>query len=795
MPSDDSSVIGTILGHYRILKKIGAGGMGEVYRAHDQQLDRDVAIKMLPAASFADPMARSRLLREARSSAALNHPNICTIHEVGEDSGRMYIAMELVEGQCLSDALPPEGFAPDSVLRVGSQIAEALAHAHEHQVIHRDLKCANVVITSQGNVKVLDFGLAKRLTGEELNQATTHSIETATEQGTVMGTLAYMAPELLRGKAADASSDIWALGVVLFEMATGVRPFQGQTGFELSSAILNHESRPLPLRTPPALRAVIDRCLCYEPGQRYQHAGEVRAALEAIRTGTVPLRPDWHYRVASFRGPVLAVVGLAVVALLVWLNTGGLRTRLAGDSGAPRIESLAVLPFENLSGDPNQDYLASGIHEALITDLAQLSGVRKVIARSSVTRFEKNAPPLAQIAKDLNVDAIITGSVIRSGDRVQVTAHLINAATEEQLWANRYEREMKDALALEDDIVRSITTSIRLKLTPSEKAQLATARAIDPEAYEAYLKGRFQQLKQTREDFDTAERYYRFALEKDPNYALAYAGLGSLYMARSDVGFQAPAETFPIAIELLKKAVALDDTSSEAHVWLANGYNAINWDWAGTEKEFKRALELNPKDADAHFFYSDFLICTKRNEQWNEEIKLAIELDPLNEFKRSFYGWHLNYLHRYDEAIPVFKNLLTTAPNKGSNYLGLWGAYYKKNQYGEAVDAARSYFTTINEPDFANALGSGGDEVAYKAAMRRVGEMMVAESTHRHMPSIRIARMFSHAGDSDTAMQWLEKAYKEREGPMIRIAVFWDWDNLRSDPRFNDLLHRMNLPL
>lgn len=769
--------------------------MGEVYRAHDQQLDRDVAIKMLPASSFSDPAARARLLREARSAASLNHPSICTVHEVGEADGCPYLAMELIEGRCLSDLLPKEGLPADTVLRYGSAIADALSHAHERQVIHRDLKCGNVFITSHGHVKVLDFGLAKRLTGEELNQATTHSLVPVTEQGTVMGTLAYMAPELLRGSTADARSDIWALGIALYEMATGTRPFQGRTGYELSSAILNHEPSRLPFRVPPSLCAIIDRCLRKEPGQRYQHAGEVRAALEAIRTGTVPVPPR-HTPVARLRVLAFAAVIFAAMGMMLyWFNARDLRARIAESATAPQFQSLAVLPFENLSGDTNQDYLANGIHEALITDLSHLSGIRKVIARSSVMRYQKKEPALAQVATELGVDAIITGSVIRSGDRVQVTAHLINATTQEQMWSDRYEREFRDTLTLEDEIVRSITTSIRLQLTPSEKAQLGSAPAINPEAYDAYLKGRFHEFKQTKEDFDLAERYYRFALEKDANYAPAYAGLGGVTMARSDAGFLAPADAFPQAFAFMQKAVSLDDSSSEAHVWLANGLYSIKWDYAGAEKEFRRAIELNPKDADAHFFLSDLYICTKRSKEWKQEMDIALELDPLNEFKQSFYGWHLNYLKRYDEAIPVFQKLLSTGPNKGSNYLGLWGAYYKKKKFVAATAAAKNYFASINEQAFADALGSVESEDDYRAAMRRVGEAMVAESARRHVPAIRIARMFAHSGNQDSAMQWLEKAYEDREAPMTRIAVFWDWDRLRSDPRFTELLHRMNLPL
>jgi len=787
-------MIPSAIGHYRILEKLGAGGMGEVYRAHDEQLDRDVALKVLPVESFSDPAARARLLREARSAAALNHPHICTIHEVGEAEGQAYIAMELVAGRTAGARLAKEPFPTEQVLRYGSQIADALAHAHEHQIVHRDLKSANVVITGDGRAKVLDFGLAKRVSGEEMDEVT-RSQASLTQPGAVMGTLAYMAPEQLRGQPADARSDIWALGVVLYEMVTGVRPFQGRTGFDLSSAIMNQRPEPLPAKIPVELRAVIDRCLTKEPGQRYQHAGEVRAALEAIQTGTVAPWTSLSYRVRSHRWAVTVVALVAALALAVAFDVGGLRTRMTGSARAPRIESLAVLPLENLSGDPNQDHLASGVQEALITDLAHLSGIHKVIARASVMRFQKTELSPRQIAQELGVDAIITGSVLRSGGRVQVTAHLINAATEEQLWSDRYDREMSDVLVLENEIVRAITQGIKLQLTPEEQTRLASAPTVNPEAYVAYLQGRFHEREQTREELDIAERYYKFALEKDPNFALAYAGLGAVWLARGDAGFELPSETFPKGTAFLEKAVAMDDTSAEVHVWLANFKNGVDWDWAGAEKEFKRAIELDPNSADAHFFYADFLVCTKRDAEWEAEMHRARELDPLNEFNESFYGWHLNYLHRPDQAIPIFKKLLATGPNKGSNYLGLWGAYSKKGMYGDALAAARGYFESINEKAFADALGSGASEAAYRTGMRRVGEAMVAQSKRRHIPAIRVARMFAHAGDKDRAIEWLEKAYQAHESPMIRLAVFWDWDSLRSDPRFQNLLRRMKLPL
>jgi serine/threonine protein kinase len=416
-------MMGQRLRHFRILEKIGAGGMGEVYRAHDEQLDRDVAIKVLPAASFHDATARARLLREARTASKLNHPHICTIHEVGEADGQAYIAMELVEGQPLSARLADGALPPEQVLRYALQLADALAHAHERGVVHRDLKSANVIVTPEGRAKVLDFGLAKRLNKEELDEATTLS-QDLSQPGTIVGTLAYMPPEQLRGEPADARSDVWALGVMLHEMASGERPFQGKTGFELSSAILNQPPSPLPPEVPPELRGVIERCLEKEPGRRYQRGGEVRAVLEAIQSGSAI--PAWTPPKPTRRWLVLAASLVVVIAAAVALG------RFRGGGAAPRISSMAVLPLQNLSGDPEQEYFVEGTHEALITDLAKISALR-VIARPSVMRYRGASKPVSEIARELKVDAVLTGSVVRSGDRVRITAQLIRAATDEHL--------------------------------------------------------------------------------------------------------------------------------------------------------------------------------------------------------------------------------------------------------------------------------------------------------------------------------------------------------------------------
>jgi TolB-like protein len=781
---------GARLGHYRILEQIGAGGMGEVYRAHDERLDRDVAIKVLPPASAADAAARARLLREARAAAALKHPSICTIHEVSDAGDQAYIAMELVEGVPLSSRVQGRALPVAETMRHGIQIADALAHAHSRHIVHRDLKSANVIVGPDGRATVLDFGLARRMEGPELSDSTTAGPATITERGTVVGTLAYMAPEQLRGAPADARSDIWALGVVLYEMAAGVRPFSGQSAFDLSARILNDPPPALRSSLPVALRAVIEKCLAKEPAHRYQSATEVRAALEATQSGAAS--PAIAVRYLLARRPWLALGAAAALATAIAAGVYRDDLRRGWLGGAPRVDSIAVLPLVNLSGDAAQDYLADGITEVLSTDLARLGGLRRVIARSSVIRYKGSDKALADIARELDVDALLTGSVLRSGDRVSITAQLLDPATGNQLWSNRYDRDLRDVLTVRNEIVAAIVGEIRAQLSPDDRARLSAAQPVNPEAFEAILKGRFHWAKQTPEDYDIAERYFQHALDRDPGNAQALAGLGSVWMMRGDAGFQPPAVTLPKARAFLERAVAANDDSAEAHQWL--GSLALSeFDVATAERELRRALELNPNHAAAHFFYADLLLILRRPEDWDREIHRALELDPLNDFIRSFYGWELNYVKRYDEAIAVFQKLLPTGPNKATNYLGLWGAYHRKGMYEQALAAARDYFLTLRQPDFADALGPGGGAAAYREGMKRGGELMVERAKSTHVPAVRIARMFAHAGDADRALHWLERAYDNREPSLTRLGIFWDWLDLHGDPRFQDLMRRIGL--
>lgn len=782
---------GTTLGAYRIERLIGRGGMGEVYLVYDTTLHRRVALKVVGSPAGGEP-AHARLLREARNAAALNHPSICTIHEVGDANGSAFIAMEYVDGRPLSDSLRDGALPLEDVIRYGIQAADALAYAHDHGVVHRDFKAANVMATATGSLKIVDFGLARRADASIANASTMGSVVPA---GVAAGTPYAMAPEQVRGEPADARTDIWALGVLLHEMASGRQPFRASTSPELFSSILRDAPAPLPSSVPTVLRLVIERCLEKEPKRRYEHARDVRVALEAIQAGSVPLWRTWRAGIRRRPRVAAAAAGFAIVTLLVAANVGGVRERLSGTPPATQPIKLAVLPFENLSGDATQEYFADGLTEVLSTDLARLGALKHVTARGSVMRYKGTTKAPADIARELNVNALLTGSMLRAGDRLSITVQLLDPATGNQVWTNRYENDLRDVLTVRNEIVTAIVREIHAQLSPAERARLASARTINPEAFEAYLKGRFHWLKQTREDYDVAERYYQLAADKDPAYALAYAGLASVWMMRSDTGLLPSTETFPKASALMDKAFALDDNLPDLHVALGNHLATTQWDWNGAERAYRRAIELNPNSADGHFFLADVLLTTGRAAEWEHEITRALELDPLNAFNRSFYGWHLNFRGRYDEAVAVFNELLPTGPNKASNYYGLWGAHYRKAQWGAAATAARDYYLTIGDRAFADAIGTARDEVSYRAGMRRAAVAMEQRATERHVPANRIARMFAHAGDAQSAFKWLERAYRQREGAMMRLGVSWDWLELRDDPRFHDLMKRMKLPM
>ncbi len=794
LPAKGECSPGVTLGHYQVLEKIGAGGMGEVYRARDEHLDRDVAIKILPPGVLADELSRKRFHKEALLLSKLNHPNIATIHDFDTQQGVDFLVMEFIAGSALSDKLAKGPLPEGDVLRLGLQLAEGLAAAHEHGVIHRDLKPGNLRLTDDGRLKILDFGLAKLRRPVTPNAAT----ETWSEAQGISGTLLYMAPEQLLGEEADERTDIHAAGLVLYEMATGQRPFAGVAPSQLIAAILRLPAVPPTMQNPRIsveLERIIGKCLEKEPGTRYQTVRELAidlrrlampssAGFAASSLATAP-----HRRKPRLIAGV--VVFLLVASALLW-NWRSPQHRLLPASGPPQIRSLAVLPLANLSGDASQDYFADGMTEALITNVSKIRAL-KVISRTSVMQYKGVNKPLPQIARELGVEGVLEGSVQRSGRRVMVTAQLINAATDTNLWAETYERDLQDVLALQSEVASSVAREIRVALTPEEAERLASARPVNPEAYEAYLKGRFHWYKLSKPELDNAERYFELALAKDQNYALAYVGLADVWMVRSDAGFLSPQETTGKAKAALAKALELDETLADAHVSLAN-LNIFERDYPAAEKEFQRAIQLNPSHANAHFMYADYLISQLRKGEWEREIHIALGLDPMSNFFHCFYGWQLVYVGRYDEAIVQLQKVLAEEPNYSSAHLGLWGAFYKKGMDQEAEQEAERFFLALGDTEVAGALQQGYQQGGYRRAMKRAADTFAARSARTHVPAVRIARLYAHAGDDERTLYWLEKAYAARESPLIHLAVATDWDGLRSDPRFQDLLRRMHLP-
>jgi eukaryotic-like serine/threonine-protein kinase len=786
--------------HYRIVEKVGEGGMGVVFRAHDDRLNRDVALKFLPAELLNNENARALLIREARTASALNHPNICTIYDVGDQDGQNYIVMEFVKGRSLSEQIPENGLPADTVIRYGEQIADAMAHAHERGVIHRDLKSPNVVITSAGRVKVLDFGLAKHITPDEISLKT-QSLSTLTSEGAIVGTMHYMAPELFRGESADARSDIWALGVILYEMVNGKRPFRGKTSYELSSVILHDDPPRLADNVPLGLRAVTEHCLAKDPQQRYQHASEVRAALEALRTNSamIPasaIQPGPASRRPSF-GRALLVSSTLLAVLLVTVLTWKLleiKSRPSPALNAASIHSLAVLPLENLSGDPQQDYFADGMGDSLITELSQIKKLR-VISRTSVMQYKDKHESPAQIAQELGVDALVEGSVLRSGDRVRISAELVQPQTGQNLWANKYERPATDILTLQSDVARDIVTQIQIQLTQPERERLAKTRTVVTAAYDAYLQGNYHASKRTGEAVTQAVAEYRQAIQLDPTYAPSYAGLAGALTLEADYTDVPTSQVLPEAEAAAVRALQLDEGLASAHAVL--GFiRFYRLEWPGVLGEFERAIQLNPGDANSHHWYALALAAAGRNEEAISEMKLAQELDPRSLIINANLSWVLYLARKDDEAIVQAQKTIAMDPGfpVAHGYLGQ--AFLAKRENDKALQELRQALALSgNETSFkaelANAYAVAGRKPEALAILRDLLQM----SSRQYVSPYSIALVYAGLGDQDEAFRWLDKAYQERSVRLTNIAVHPRFAGLRDDPRFAALVQRTGLPL
>ena len=783
---------GQVIGHYEIRARLGVGGMGEVYEAYDRRLKRLVAIKLVAGG---DARAQARLWREAEHASGLNHPNICVIYEIGEAESLAYIVMERVEGRPLSDVIPDSGFPTGTALGYALEISSALAHAHAHGIVHRDLKSANVMVTPEGRMKVLDFGLARRLGDGPLGAGPETSSWTI--PGTIAGTLSYMAPEVLRGERADARSDVWALGVVLHEMLTGERPFAGQTPFELSSVILNGAPRALPARAPASLLAVVRRCLQKDPAARYSTAVELKAALEAARSGKQSIRdrvaatlPTWRGR--SWRVPAVAITALLLLAA-VTIQPGWKRLmRLSGSGG---IRSLVVLPLANVSGDPAQDYLSDGLTEALIADLGTI-GTLRVTSRTTAMSYRGTKKALPQIARELGVDAVVEGSVAREGNRLRITAELIEASSDRHLWAQTYEASLRDVLVIQRGAVREIAGELRAQLTPRDQARLTLVRTVDPEVYESYLKGRYYWNKRTEESLRTAIEHFEAAVRGDPTYAPAHAALADSYNQLGTVmlGSAPPSMMRPRAAEAAIRALQIDPELAEAHATL--GYiKHYDWQWAEAERELRRALELNPSYSLAHIWYANFLVCRKRLDEAVAEVRKAEELDPLSMVVLTNVGWTLDLTGRLPEAVEEYRKALELDAGYVQAHWRLGDAYARLGRYDDAArEVERAVALTRRSPSslarLAHVYARSGRRIESKALL---DELLVL-SARQYVSPQGISLVYLMLGDDRRGFEWLEKAYAERSNGIAYLAIDPDLVSWHGDPRFRDLLRRVGLP-
>jgi eukaryotic-like serine/threonine-protein kinase len=790
-------MIGKILGHFRILDKIGQGGMGEVFLAEDTSLHRKVALKFLPPDMQRDETAHKRFIREARSAAALDHPFICHINEVAEFGGRDFIVMEYVDGQSLKDRLLQGPLPTEEGLTLAIEVAEALEAAHAKGIIHRDIKPGNIMLTQTGHAKVMDFGLAKQMIPSGGMESAAETITAITTEGATVGTLAYMSPEQLCSQTADARSDIWALGVTLYEMAAGAQPFQGRSRFELSSAILNQAPQPLPPGVPAELGAVIGRCLAKEPGKRYQQAGEVRAALEAVRSGTVVPWMAWHYRLGRHPWLVLTAAAIVLAAILVGLDVGGLRGRLTGQAGGQaRAVRLAVLPFANLTGDPDQEYMSDGLTQEMIAQLGGLHPANlSVIARTSVMHYKQSNKPVDEVGRELNVDYILEGSARREGGRIRITAELIKVSGQSQLWAETYERELAGMLALQSEVAKKVAESLALKLLPEEQARLANVRQVNPEAYEAYLKGMQQWYKGTLVSFDTALQHFESAIAKDPNFAPARAGVANIWLGRSQYGLISHVEAALVAKVAAQKAVELGEDLPETHSTLANIKTWSEWDWAGGEREYRRAIELDPSSG-ARLGLSHLLLILQHPREAMEQIDRALEVDPFNVLAQSFRAVNLMKLRRYDEAIAQAREALRVEPGQTVAINALLQALYQTQTEEEYV-AEWKEIVSLNPAGLRSfeAFGRGYKEGGYRAGWKRYAEYRAAGFGKTHWNPTRAAGSYVKAGENALALDWLEKAFEAHDPNLPYVFIGPGYEPLRSEPRFQTLRRKMNLPL
>lgn len=780
-----STMIGRTLGHYKIESWLGAGGMGEVYRATDTRLGRAVAVKVLSEHLSMHPDALTRFECEARAVATLSHTNILAIHDFGDEDGIAYAVMELLRGETLRARLNRSQLDVHNAIEIALAIAEGLTAAHAKGITHRDLKPENIFLTDGGIIKILDFGLAQMeplLSNEDIDKGADEVSKPAlSETGLLVGTVAYMSPEQAEGRNVDLRSDVFSFGSVLYEMLTGQRAFQGRTKLETLAAIRHEEPQAVARPVGKDLQSIVIHCLRKEAARRFPSAQEVLLELRKVQ---VPL--PLARRKVFWAGPITIAAGL-----LGWSASITQQRRGWFPFAGRRIASVAVLPLTNLNNDPEQDYFADGMTDVLIADLAQISSLR-VISRTSVMQFKGTKKSLQEIARQLNVDGIIEGSVLRSGDQVRITAQLVDIATDRHLWARSYERKVGDALLLQGEVARAIAGEIQAQITPQESGRLSRSRKVSPAALEAYLKGLFYWSQYTEESLTKSVEYYQQATRIDPAYAAAYAGLSEAWTGLGWIGARSWGDVRVMAKDAAVKAIGIDDTLSDAHAALA-AVSLRDWDWRTAEEEDKKAIKLSP-GPNAHISYSNILRYLGHTEESITEARRAIELDPLAVLTNQNLANAYVSAKRYDLAVAQCLKALELHPDDSSlNHILGW-AYVYKGMYDKGIEAiSKSLAVDGTDPDLSPDLAYINAITGNKGEARKTLVRLLALAKKAPVDPGLLALIYVSIGQREEALTMLEQAYRRHSSMMTWLKVDARFDTIREEPRFQDLMRGVGL--